>query len=176
MQRIINIFYKFLEILLVCLLSGMAIMVFLNVVLRYGFNSGFVLSEELARFFFIWLTFIGAVVTFRDNSHLGIESFVQLLSRRGRLCCMAVVNSLIMFCSAVFFIGTWKQFDINASMYAPVTGMSLIWVYGVGLFTGSCVFVIAGERLLRILIGRITDHEISVFAGEGIDIEKLAER
>ncbi|MEO5883317.1 MAG: TRAP transporter small permease subunit, partial [Caldimonas sp.] len=44
------------------MLATMVVLVFGNVVLRYGFNSGITASEELSRFLFVWLTFMGAVV------------------------------------------------------------------------------------------------------------------
>ncbi len=176
MQRAIDLFYRFLEVLLIILLSGMAIMVFVNVIMRYGFNSGLNVSEELSRYFFVWLTFIGAVVAFREHSHLGIETLVMFLSRRGRIICMILSNLVIVACSAIFFWGTWKQFPINASMAAPVTGMSMIWVYGIGLFTGAGMTIIALERLFRLLTGRVTGDEIAAFAGENLTIEQLAER
>lgn len=176
MQKAIDLFYRFLELLLILLLSGMAIMVFINVIMRYGFNSGLNVSEELSRYFFVWLTFIGAVVAFREHGHLGIETLVMFLSRRGRIVCMGLANLVVIVCSAIFFWGTWKQFPINASMSAPVTGMSMIWVYGVGLFTGAGMAIIALERLIRLLTGRVTDEEIAAFAGENLTIEQLAER
>ncbi|QDY71580.1 TRAP transporter small permease [Qingshengfaniella alkalisoli] len=175
MQRTVDLFYRFLELLLVLLLSGMVVMVFLNVVLRYGFNSGVTVSEELSRYFFVWLTFIGAVVTFREGSHLGIETLVSRLSRKGRITCMILVNVLIMLVSAIFFLGTWKQLPINATMHAPVSGLRMSWVFGVGMFTGGMMFLIAAERLFRIVTGRVTDDEISAFAGEHT-IEQLMER
>jgi TRAP-type C4-dicarboxylate transport system permease small subunit len=176
MQKAIDLFYRFLELLLIVLLSGMAIMVFVNVIMRYGFNSGLNVSEELSRYFFVWLTFIGAVVAFREHGHLGIETLVMFLSRRGRIICMGLANLVIIVCSVIFFWGTWKQFPINASMAAPVTGMSMIWVYGIGLFTGAGMALIALERLIRLLTGRVTDEEIAAFAGENLTIEQLAER
>ncbi|MBP1862001.1 TRAP transporter small permease [Rhizobium herbae] len=176
MQKAIDLFYRFLELLLIVLLSGMAIMVFVNVIMRYGFNSGLNVSEELSRYFFVWLTFIGAVVAFREHGHLGIETLVMFLSRRGRIICMGLANLVIIVCSVIFFWGTWKQFPINASMAAPVTGMSMIWVYGIGLFTGAGMAIIALERLIRLLTGRVTDEEIAAFAGENLTIEQLAER
>jgi TRAP-type transport system small permease protein len=114
------------------LLAGMVFMVFGNVVLRYGFNTGIVVSEEMSRYLFVWLTFIGAVVTFRENAHMGVETLVRQFPASGRLICMVASNVIIFFCSAVFFWGTWMQAPINASMTAPVTGLSMIWVYGVG--------------------------------------------
>lgn len=176
MQRTIDLFFKILEIVLIALLSIMAIMVFVNVVLRYAFNSGVTVSEELSRYFFVWLTFIGAVVAFREHGHLGVETLVAHFGRRGRLICMILSNILIFVCSAIFFWGTWLQYDINASMTAPVTKISMIWVYGIGLFTGAGMSLIALERLFRYVTGRVTDEEIAAFAGENLTIEQMAER
>ena len=48
--------------IIVVSLALMVIMVFSNVVLRYVFNSGITATEELSRFLFLWLIFIGAIV------------------------------------------------------------------------------------------------------------------
>lgn len=176
MQKAIDLFYKFLELLLIVLLAGMAVMVFANVILRYAFNSGLTVSDEMSRYFFVWLTFIGAVVTFREYGHLGVETLVALLGRSGRIVCMILTNIIIILCSAIFFWGTWIQLPINASMAAPVTGLSMAWVYGIGFFTGAGCTLIALERLFRLLTGRVSEDEIAAFAGENLTIEQMAER
>ncbi|KKX29310.1 TRAP transporter small permease [Rhizobium sp. LC145] len=176
MQKAIDLFYKALEILLIIMIAAMAIMVFVNVVLRYGFNSGLNVSEELSRYFFVWLTFVGAVVAFREHGHLGVETLVAHFGRKGRIICMILSNIIIIACSAIFFWGTWKQYPINASMTAPVTGISMAWVYGIGFFTGAGCTIIALERLLRLVTGRVTEEEIAAFAGENLTIEQMAER
>ncbi|MFC0246734.1 TRAP transporter small permease [Falsochrobactrum ovis] len=176
MKKAIDLFYSFIGAIMVFCLAAMAVMVFVNVVLRYTANSGLNVSDELSRYFFIWVSFIGAVLTFRDNNHLGIETLVAKFSRNGRIICMILVNLIIMLCAAVFFWGTWKQSGINASMHAPVTGLPMIYVYGVGMFTGGGIFIISMERLWRLLTGRVTDDEIARFAGENLSIEEMAER
>jgi TRAP-type C4-dicarboxylate transport system permease small subunit len=165
-----------LEALLVILLAGMAIMVFGNVVLRYGFNSGILVSEEMSRYFFVWLTFIGAVVTFRENAHLGVESLVQRFGRNGRLICMVLSDVIILLCMAAFFWGTWKQYPINASMTAPVVGISMNWIYGIGFFTAIGIGGLVMIRLVRTVTGRITEDEINAFAGEGAEAAAIRER
>ena len=166
MKKIQDIFYRLLGILLVIALTCMSVMVFLNVVLRYGFNQSLVVSEELARFTFVWLTFIGAVLTFRENAHIGIETLVQRLSRTGQLFCMFLSNLLVMACGAIFFLGAWQQLEINATMSAPVTGLPLAWVYGIGLFTGAGVFIIAATRALDVIRGKVSPEDLARFAGE----------
>ena len=52
----------------------MVVLVFGNVVLRYGFNSGITVSEELSRWLLVWLTFLGAIVAVREHAHLGVDT------------------------------------------------------------------------------------------------------
>jgi len=165
-QKMMNGFFWLLSLLVVLLLTAMVLMVFANVLLRYGFNSGLLVSEELSRYCFVWLTFVGAVLTFHEHGHMGIETVVQRFGRRGRLVCMALANSIIVGCSALFFWGTVQQFEVNATMFAPVTGLSLVWVYGIGLFTGTGCFVIAAVRLVQVVLGRVSDADIARFAGD----------
>lgn len=153
-------FFKAVEAVLAALLLGMVVMVFGNVVLRYAFNSGIVVSEELSRFFFVWLTFIGAIVAMRDGTHLGMDNFVSKLSRRGKLVCLTLCQGLILLCCAMLLWGTWRQHEVNATTLAPVTGLSMIWVFGVGYLTGVAIAVHALHKLWRIATGRITDNEL----------------
>lgn len=157
---------RLLEWALIALLAGMAAMVFVNVVLRYGFNSGIAWSEEMSRYFFVWLTFIGAVLTFAEHGHIGVETLVRRFGRSGRLACMAISNVIILICAAVLLWGTWLQHEINASMTAAVVELSMIWVFGVGYFTALGIGIIAAVRLWRNVTGRTTDEEIAHFAGE----------
>ncbi|MBU6189894.1 MAG: TRAP transporter small permease, partial [Betaproteobacteria bacterium] len=98
----------------------MVVMVFGNVVLRYAFDSGIALSEELSRFLFVWLTFVGAVVVARENAHMGVETLVVRFGSSGRRLCMIVSDALVLVCCAVFFWGTWRQAPLNASNIAPI--------------------------------------------------------
>ena len=163
--RVEAAFFRFLEWLMVFLLAAMVLMVFGNVVLRWTVDSGIDVSEEMSRFCFVWLTFVGAVVVFREHLHLGVDSLVGRLGRRGRLGCMVASDVLVLFCSAVFFWGTWRQSAINASNFAPVTGLSMLWVFGVGYFTSVGIGLMVASRVVRALAGRVTERELAVFAG-----------
>jgi TRAP-type C4-dicarboxylate transport system permease small subunit len=152
--------FKGTEAVLAALLLGMVLMVFGNVVLRYVFNSGIVVSEELSRFFFVWLTFIGAVVAMRDGAHLGMDTYVRKLPRRGRLLCLTLSQALIFGCCAILLWGTLRQHEINATTMAPVTGLSMIWVFGLGYVVSLCIGIQTLHMLWRIVTGRVADSEL----------------
>jgi TRAP-type C4-dicarboxylate transport system permease small subunit len=159
-KRIVGGGFKILEwILALCLLS-MVVMVFGNVVLRYGFNSGITVSEEMSRFVFVWLTFIGAIVAMREGAHLGIDTLVSRLPRTGKIVCLVISEILMLMCCVLFFWGTWLQHDVNATNLAPVTGMNMIWVYGIGYVTSVGIGFLIIHKLWRVATGKITDAEL----------------
>lgn len=61
MTRVIDWYFRLLRFFMVGCLVVMVVLVFGNVVLRYAFNSGITVSEELSRWLFVWL-FVGAIV------------------------------------------------------------------------------------------------------------------
>jgi TRAP-type C4-dicarboxylate transport system permease small subunit len=106
MKKLNDLFFRLAELTLVLMLTTMVIMVFGNVVLRYGFNDSIISSEELSRFLFIWITFLGAIVTMRENAHLGLDSVVRMLGLRGKKIAFALSNLLMLMCCALMFYGT----------------------------------------------------------------------
>ena len=160
MKQLNSLFFRLAELTLVLLLTAMVIMVFGNVVLRYGFNDSILYSEELSRFFFIWITFLGAVVTMRDNAHLGLDSVVRKLSLRGKKIAFAISNVLMLMCCTLMFYGTFKQHGINASTRSAVTELPMSWVYGVGYIASVAMGLMILGKLIRLARGGYSDGEM----------------
>lgn len=152
--------FRVLEAVLATLLVAMVVMVFGNVVLRYAFNSGITVSEEMSRICFVWLVFVGAVVAMHDGSHLGMDTVVARLDRRGKLACRVAGDAIVIACCVMFFWGTWRQHEVNATNSAPVTGLSMIWVFGIGYFTSVGIGLLSLHKLWRALTGRLPDDEL----------------
>lgn len=149
-----------LEWLLITMLALMVVLVFSNVVLRYGFNSGITFSEEVSRFLFVWVVFLGAVLTLRDNGHLGVHSFTKRLSFAGKRVCKLVSDVLALGCCGLITWGGWNVVTLEIHNIAPISGIALgvvfiaILVGGIGmgyLFIGS---------IWRNLSGRMTEQEM----------------
>jgi TRAP-type transport system small permease protein len=160
MKTLTDLFFRLAEALLVVMLCAMVVMVFGNVVLRYGFNSGLDFSEELSRFFFIWITFLGAVIAMRENAHLGLDTLIRLMPRAGKKVCFGLSNAMMLGCCALMFYGTWRQHQINATTMSPVTGLPMIWVYGVGYVASIAMGGLIAANLGNLATGRITDRDL----------------
>lgn len=162
-------FFKLLELLVVVCMVAMVFMVFGNVVLRYAFNSGIMVSVEMSRYFFIWLTYIGAMLAMHEHGHLGVDSLVKHLPVLGKKVCLFFSEALMLFCNSLFLLGTWKMHELNESNISPVVGISMIWVYGVGYVVGVVMGAINLSVLIRLLAGKIPDTElVQVIETEGM--------
>ena len=160
MQRLIGGYCRLLEYVIAGLLAIMVVLVFGNVVLRYAFNSGITVSEELSRWLFVWLIFLGAIVAMKDHAHLGVDSLVQRLPAWGKKICLIVSQVLMLYAVWLLLQGSWKQTVINAGTAAPATGASVAIFYSAGI-----VFAISGGVILimdlwRAVSGKLTEAEL----------------
>ena len=162
MQKIIDLFFKLLEFLVVACLVAMVIMVFGNVVLRYGFNSGISISDEMSRYCFIWLTYIGAMVAMREKGHLGVDTLVRRLPLGGKKLCFFLSEVMMLGCNVLFFWGTWKMHDLQVTNISVVVGISMIWIYGIGYVVGVVMSLMNLHQLFLLLSGQLTESDLVV--------------
>jgi TRAP-type transport system small permease protein len=129
-------------------------------VLRYGFNSGIISSEELSRFLFIWITFLGAIIAMRENAHLGLDTLVRVLPLGGKKACFAVSNLLMLACCVLMFYGTYKQHHINATTFSAVVELPMSWVYGVGYLASGAMGLLIVGKLVQLARGKIQESDL----------------
>lgn len=151
MKKTSNFFNGFLNAALAFSLASMAILVFGNVVLRYIFNSGITWSEEMSRFLFVWLTFIGAIGALKDKEHLGVDLLVKKLSQPLKKVCLLLSGLLILGILWLVLEGSWTMTLLNMDSKAPATGMPLSYVFGIGIVTGVFMFIIILFQIYRSL-------------------------
>jgi len=160
LARAIDLYCRLTKVLAVACLALMVVLVFGNVVLRYGFNSGIVVSEELSRWLLVWLTFFGAIVALREHKHLGVDTLVQRLPRPLKLTCFIVSYLLMIYASYLLMNGSWQQMLITAGDRAPATSLSVGIFYASGVVFGTSALVILLHDLLRVLLGRASESEL----------------
>lgn len=143
--------FKAVDALLAALLVAMLVMVLGNVILRYGFGTGIGASEELSRTMFVWITFVGAVIATREGTHLAVDSMAARLPPWGKRFCDVLSEALVLICCVLIFWGTWRQHEVNATSRSLVTGMPLIWIFGVGYVASLGIGVQVAHKLWRML-------------------------
>ena len=103
-------------------LAVMAVSVFLNVVLRYGFGSGVAASEELSRLLFVWMVFLGAAAAYPAGEHMAFTSLVGLLRRRPLAFKAAtlLIRLLVLLACVLLGRGAWQQVVVGMDSHSVV--------------------------------------------------------
>ena len=167
-------FIRLLEVIMVLMMIGMLLLVGVNVFLRIAANSGIDYAEEIPRVMFIWLTFCGAVVAMKANTHINVNMFVHMVKRPVQKLFYGITQALVLVCGVYITYGTVMLHDIIYQNASPVLQISTLWVYGVTYIAGPALALIAIANLIRLALNRVTDKELAETHDE--DPEELAAR
>jgi TRAP-type C4-dicarboxylate transport system permease small subunit len=133
------------ELLMALCLGVMALAVFVNVVLRYGFGNGIAAAEELSRLLFVWMVFIGAIAAYPAGDHMAFTMFHHGLLRRlgpgARAAMLRGVHGIVVGACVLLGWGAWQQVSVGWSSRSVVMGYpsallplpALLAAVGIGL-------------------------------------------
>lgn len=96
LDKLTNIIVKILTYLCIIAITVLAAIVFIQVVSRF-FEVSLPATEELARLFIVWLTFLGASLAIHEKMHLGVRYFVSLASEKNQ----KIIDTFIYILTAV---------------------------------------------------------------------------
>jgi TRAP-type C4-dicarboxylate transport system permease small subunit len=70
---------KLVRNIVIITFSSMTLLVFAQIIFRYVLKASLSWSEELARYLFLWLTFIGSTIPIRESNHIKVTMFVDMI-------------------------------------------------------------------------------------------------
>lgn len=156
------------ETILAILLAAMTLLTFVQVVLRYVFNTGFVWALEATVYLFAWLILLGISYGVRVHAHIGVDILVKSLPAVARriVGLLAIGLSLLytglMLYGSVGYVSRLHRLGTEAEDI-PIERWILTIVLPIG-------FVLLGLRLLEqgwaILQGRARGFELGDEAAE----------
>ncbi len=130
----------------IALLSTICVVLLLQVVMRYFFASPLAWSEELARYLFVWLTFLGAALAFRLRAHIAVDVVTELLNRRGSVLPARVLNGAIQGIVLIFLIaillGGINLVQQTSGQVTPGLRIPMAWVY-LAIPVGSLIMILS---------------------------------
>jgi TRAP-type C4-dicarboxylate transport system permease small subunit len=160
LQKAIDQFCRLLSMVMVASLLLMVVMVFGNVVLRYGFNSGITVSEELSRWLFVWMTFLGALIALRQHAHLGTDTVVARLPVLGKKICLGLSHLLMFYLCWLMLSGSWQQTQINVGTTSAVMEVSMGYFYAAGVFFSAFALLFIANDFWRLVSGQLAESEL----------------
>lgn len=148
MRAVLQWIWNVIDAVIAAILFVMIILVFANVVMRYGFSSGLRESVELSRLGLVWVVMLGAVVVLKRDEHLAITELSDSLMPKlvpflRRLCWL-----IIFICVGMLFIGSYEQTVLNWQDISQITGLPSGLFYLAGAVSGALMMVLSFIRIL----------------------------
>ncbi|WP_271272668.1 TRAP transporter small permease [Aliamphritea hakodatensis] len=140
--------WDIIDIVLACLMAAMLILVFINVVMRYGFSSGLRPAVELSRLGFVWIVMLGTVTVLQRGEHLAISEISEHLMPRAIPVLRRIIWLVILVCVAMLFWGSLNQTLANWNNISQLTGLPKGLFYFSGALSGLLMFSVAVSRLV----------------------------
>lgn len=160
MGKTMDRLFKGIDILTGIFTGLMVLFVFLNVVLRTFFNSGLTWSEELARYLFVYVTYIGAISAMRSNAHMGVDTLISRVSPKIQLLFYIISQIIISLLMCILVNGAFKMVLQNTQSRTAALNIPYSVLYFGGIITGLSIAVLALGNIIYALkhkdqIGRI---------------------
>lgn len=160
-EKLIDWSCRIMAVFMALALAVMVVLVFTNVVMRYGFNSGIAISEELSRWLFVWMTFLGAVIALREHGHLGTDLLIGRLPPLGKKICLVIGHLLMLFCCWLLFKGSLEQTKINWETTSAVMEVSVgLFFYACGMLCAVGSAIVLLHELWRLFTGQMRESEL----------------
>ncbi|MGN0908218.1 MAG: TRAP transporter small permease [Succinivibrio sp.] len=150
MQSLMTAISKALDGFVVALLVVMSLLVIVNVALRFLFNSSIVMSEELSRFIFVWVVYVGSIIAMRDDDHIYVDFIRKKMPRGLQKFLIVLVNLAMLVCCLLFLQGSIELTSINMSDRSPVAGVPMGYVYAAGAVGSAGMAAVIVLRVIRL--------------------------
>ena len=145
---------------LILLLAAMAVIIFVNVGLRYLTNQSLEWAEEVSRHMMIWLTFLGAGPVLRYGGHIAVENLQDSLPRRLAIAVRVVVALLLFAFAGIMIWYGWLYMERAMFQLTAVTQIPFAYIYA-AMPVGGVLLVV---HMLLILRGYIFERAFATDA------------
>jgi TRAP-type C4-dicarboxylate transport system permease small subunit len=148
------LFYTAMKYFVALMMMGMTFLVFYQIIMRYVFNMAPSWSEEIARYTFIWLSFIGAGMGLRDRIHIGVDAVVNALPFQCKRVAAVIVDLIICIFGVFIIIHGKAVMEMTMSQSSPAVGLPMSIVYMAAPAMGVLLVMYSLLDVVNILRGR----------------------
>ena len=160
-------------------MTSVSLLVFGNVISRYGFSYTPIWSEELSRFLVVWSIFIGVAIGVRKNQHIGVDAIIRFLPHKLKLASEVLLNLIgvvvigILVFNSFEFIQHTREFEqlspaMRIPMYIPYIAMPVGLSLSIVHFIHNIVklFTIPDQAELAICASEHAEEMKNICGGE----------
>ncbi|MFZ1813398.1 MAG: TRAP transporter small permease [Rhizobiaceae bacterium] len=153
-SRILSMLMGAAKLSIIVISTLMIVVTLAQVIFRYVIAAPLPWSEELARYCFVWIVFLGGAIGLSRGIHLGVDLLVERLPDRLRRGMDMLVNVLIAAFAVTVIYASLPVLNMNMFQRSPALGVQMTYIYIAIPVSMSLIFLICAERLFRFFLSR----------------------
>ena len=149
MKTFLEHYFKFLKIVLTVLMGVLIIPVTMQIFSRYvGFIPRYIWTEELARFCFIWIILVGAMIAMRDGDHFTVDLLPTPKTNKGKALSLMFVDLMTFTMAAIFVVWGWPLVRFGLLQTSEMAELPMVLIYMAWPLTGITWILFLSERVV----------------------------
>lgn len=130
MKKLLNAYYAFLKLALTVLMGVLIIPVTMQIFARYfDFIPRYIWTEELARFCFIWIILVGAMISLRENEHFTVDLLPTPKTNRAKAASLIFVDLMIFILAVIFVVWGWPLVQFGLLQTSEMAELPMVFIY-----------------------------------------------
>lgn len=150
MKFFINYLEKIITFLASASILGIVVIVFLNVVMRYIFNTGLTWSDEVSVNLFVWFIFLGGILAAIEKMHLKVDIFTNLFNQKNQKIFTIVANIFVLLEMGILLVGGIAQVEVSNNNISSATGIPFSWITVSMVVFASGVILLTVHEIIKI--------------------------
>lgn len=150
MKFFINYLEKIITFLASASILGIVVIVFLNVVMRYIFNTGLTWSDEVSVNLFVWFIFLGGILAAIEKMHLKVDIFTNLFNQKNQKIFTIVANIFVLLAMGILLVGGIAQVEVSNNNIGSATGIPFSWITVSMVVFASGVILLTVHEIIKI--------------------------
>ena len=149
MKRFLDLYDRFLKVVLTGLMGLLLVPVTLQILSRYtGLIPRYIWTEELARFCFIWIVLVGATIAVREGTHFTADFLPHPKSHRLEAVARMFADFIVFLVALIFVVWGWPLVQFGLLQESEMAELPMVWIYSAWPIAGITSILFLGERFV----------------------------
>jgi TRAP-type C4-dicarboxylate transport system permease small subunit len=150
MKRFLDAYYRLLQVLITLLMGLLMVPVTMQIVSRHiGLIPRYIWTEEIARFCFIWIILIGAMIAVRDGSHFAVDLLPDAKTNRGEAVRRLFVDFMVFLVAMIFIVWGWPLVKFGLLQTSEISELPMVTIYIAWPLAGVTWILFLGENTVE---------------------------
>jgi len=149
MHALLEGYYRLLKLLLGGLMAVLIIPVTMQIVSRFTIVPRYIWTEEIARFCFVWIVLLGAMIAVRDRTHFDVDVIPHPPGPLGELVLKLIVHAAILLVATTFMIWGYDFAILGSRQRSEIASLPMLSIYIAWPIAGVTWFVFTIENIVR---------------------------